>query len=226
MVMGASIPEGSYFQEFPNTPKAGDLKFVTSTGETVGLSDFHGKVVLLNFWRKDCQYCGMEKKLLNSMLQTFSPDKLVVLSVNFWDKPAWVREFGKKNGNEINIMSGRDNKQSVIENIVRGKPMGYYVLNDKNEAVYEVKGFPSTYVISKEGKVVASHLGLAQWNDQSVKTWLAGLVNEGMQANRVQQSTGIKAVSPVAAARRDPVQQIPDWLDGLLNGPTIQTGNY
>ncbi len=80
--------------------------------------------------------------------------------------------------------------------------MGYYIVNDQNEAIYEIKGFPSSYVIDKEGRVVAAHMGLAPWNSPPVRKWLSGLVN--------------MAKSQPAL---DSEYELPDWLDRLLTNP-------
>ena len=87
-----------------------------------------------------------------------------------------------------------------MKNVVKGRNMGYYVINNGKEAVYEVKGFPTTYVIDKDGRVVATHLGLVRWDSPSVTKWVAALLDQE------------KNVEPVTEAE----YQLPDWLDRLL----------
>jgi thiol-disulfide isomerase/thioredoxin len=190
------------FQFFKHPPIANDLKMGTLDGRVVSLSSLKGKVVVLNFWRKDCQYCGMEKGLLKNMLQSMHTDDLKVVCVNLWDQPSWVVSYGKSNGGELIIGSRPEGRQAVVENVVRGRLMGYYIVNEQNEAIYEIKGFPSSYVINKEGQVVAAHMGLAPWNTPSVRKWLSGLV--GMEKAR---------------SRYDSEYELPGWLDRLLTNP-------
>jgi thiol-disulfide isomerase/thioredoxin len=194
--------EGTSFQFFKNPPAANDVKLGMLDGRVVHLSGLKGKVVVLNFWRKNCQYCGMEKGALKNMLQSMHTDDLKVVCANFWDQPSWVMSYGKSNGGDLIIASRPQGTRAVVENVVRGRLMGYYIVNDQNEAIYEIKGFPSSYVINKEGRVVAAHLGLAPWNSPPVRKWLTRLV-----------SVGNSKAAPA------PDYELPGWLDRLLTNP-------
>ena len=198
----AGAAEEAAFQFFKNPPIANDLKMGTLDGGVVSLSGLKGKVVVLNFWRKDCQYCGMEKGILKNMLHSMNTDDLKVVCVNLWDQPSWVMSYGKSNGGELIIASRPEGRQAVVENVVRGRLMGYYIVNEQKEAIYEIKGFPSSYVINKEGQVVAAHMGLAPWNSPPVRKWLSGLV-------------GMAKSGP----RYDADYELPPWLDRLLTNP-------
>lgn len=198
---------GTQFQVFRDPPAAGDLKLAGLDGAQFRLSDLKGRVVVLNFWRKDCRFCAQEKRLLKDMLKQVNRPDLKVVCVNLWDSPAWVRGNGEKGGRDLVYATRPDDRPAFLENTVRGRLMGYYVLNEAREAVYEVKGFPSTYVINKEGKVVATHLGMADWTKQSVQQWIAGLIGP----------TG--AVVPTGEGN----YELPAWLDGLLGGARLKT---
>jgi thiol-disulfide isomerase/thioredoxin len=200
LVLGAGGPPTSDFQVFKNPPAANNLQFGTVDGKTVNLSDFKGKVVLLNFWRSNCPYCDMEKNQLSAMLKSLDKADIKVLCANLWDDPSWVKSQGTRMGAPYTVVTRSGNQKSVVENVVNGRLMGYYVLNESNEAIYEVKGFPSTYVIDKKGRVVATHMGLAKWSGSPVMRWLADLISE-----------------PGGTAS-EPNSDLPDWLDRLLGG--------
>ncbi len=185
------------FQMFSAPPPANDFQMLDVNGKAVNLSDFRGKVVLLNFWRKDCQYCNMEKGYLKHLARSIDSDDLKVVCVNFWDQPAWVREFAKQSADNLVVMSKPEGKRGVVQNSVHGRIMGYFLVNDANEAIYEVKGFPSTYVIDKQGKVVAVHLGMAKWTLPAVRNWVAGLVGKVASADGASKQRG-------------------EWLDRLM----------
>jgi peroxiredoxin len=199
-VSGAGGPKGSDFQFFKNRPDANNFQMGVLDGKVVSLSDYKGKVVLLNFWRKDCPYCDMEKNHLSAMLRSFGNANLEVLCVNLWDDPSWVRAYATRSRRPFTIASRAGGRRSVVENVVNGRTMGYYVLNGSNEAIYEVKGFPSTYVIDKRGKVVATHMGLAPWSVPPVMRWLSELLGEGADTPAERGS------------------DLPEWLDRLLGG--------
>jgi peroxiredoxin len=194
-------PKGAEFQIFSSPTDANDFQMGTLDGKVVNLSSYRGKVVLLNFWRKNCPYCDMEKTHLTSMMRSLQNSDLAVLCVNLWDDPSWVRSKTHYANGPFTIATRVGNRQAVMENTVRGKLLGYFVLNGSNEAIYEVKGFPSTYVINKEGKVVATHMGLVPWNTPSVTKWVTGLLGE--RSHREFRETA---------------PELPEWLDRILGG--------
>jgi peroxiredoxin len=217
--LAASAPaklEGGEFHFFPNPPQAYDFNMAGLDGKTVQLADLKGKVVLLNFWRKDCLYCAQEKQYLKEMMKNMRNDKLMVVCVNLWDNPSWVKSFGQKSGQELTIVSKPEGKDAVVENKINGKIMGYFVLNDSKEAIYEIKGFPSTYVIDRGGRVVASHLGMAKWTSPSIQNWLSELAGpRSVEVAKREQTADLKA--PMLLSREQPrTNTLPDWLDKIL----------
>jgi thiol-disulfide isomerase/thioredoxin len=188
------------FQLYSNPIPAGDLRMATPEGGLLRLSDLRGSVVILNFWRKDCPYCVTEKGSLRTMLQSLGRSDLKVVCADFWDSPAWVKSFGKTGGKELVVTARPIDFNPVVENKVKGRLMGYFVLNDAQEAVYEVKGFPSSYVIDKKGDVIAFHHGMAVWTSTPVKNWLKKVLDE-------------RGDTPVSS---EIGPAISDWLERLL----------
>jgi thiol-disulfide isomerase/thioredoxin len=60
---------------------APDFTALDHNGKPVHLSDFRGKVVLLNFWASWCGVCKTEKPQLNAMADDLVSDDFVVLAV-------------------------------------------------------------------------------------------------------------------------------------------------
>lgn len=201
MGWAAETRGGSQFRVFKDHPEANDFAMVTADGSRIRLSDLKGSVVILNFWRRNCHYCVMEKRHLKEMVQKLNRPDLKVVCVNFWDNPAEVKAYGRQNGGELVFAARPDGTRNVMENVVRGRLMGYYVLNEAGEAIYEVKGFPSSYVIDKDGRVIAGHMGLAPWSATSVRNWISGLI-------------GMKGPDDYLAQDQ---YELPGWIDRLLN---------
>jgi peroxiredoxin len=202
---------GTQFQMFQRPPMANDFPMGSLDGRTFSLADLKGKVVLLNFWRRNCPYCVREKGSLKKMIKGMNRPDLEVLCVNLWDSPSWVhKRYGGKRSGDLLYATRPDNRQWVMENNVRGRLMGYYVLNENNEAIYEVKGFPSTYVIDKKGRVLATHMGMVDWTNPSVKRWLHKVL-------------GPRPATSVIA-RSDYV--LPKWIDRLLTNKVAGPGGY
>ncbi len=196
----SSAMENFHFFETP--PDANDMNVVTADGQPLKLSDLKGKVVLLNFWRQNCRYCQQEKQYLRDMEKALNNQEVIVLCVDFWDRPAWIKSYAKENAGGLVFAYRPSGYESVMENVVKGRIMGYFILNEAKEAIYEVKGFPSTYVIDKDGKVVAAHLGMARWTDPNVVKWLSSLV----------------APTTAPFSPPDAYYELPPWMNRILSG--------
>lgn len=191
------------FQVSDNAPRAHDVMIATTRGEVLRLSDLEGKVVLLNFWRKNCPYCEQEKGYLKRLKQSLGKADLEVLCVNFSDDPSWVTHYAARSGADLVFAVLPEGKKRIHEGKVRGKVLGYYLVNGSGEAIYEIKGFPSTYVIDKEGRVVATHLGMARWHSMPVREWISQLA---------QSDSGVR-LPPLRE------YELPSWMERLLTGP-------
>ncbi len=193
--------KGADFRFFDERPPANEFPMLDADGNPLKLASLRGHVVLLNFWRGNCRYCGMEKRLLRKMQKQLDAPSVKVLCVNLWDRPSWIRHYAEKR--PAFMFATRTGKRRAVQQIhVNGSLAGYYIMNDDREAVYEVKGFPTTYVIDPDGRVVASHIGMARWNRESVTMWLAKLAAQGR---------------PVTAQRHES-HELPAWLNTLLAG--------
>jgi thiol-disulfide isomerase/thioredoxin len=200
--------DGTQFQMFQKPSMANDFPMGSLDGRVFSLSDLKGRVVLLNFWRKNCPFCLHEKGYLEQMIKGMNRPDLKVLCVNLWDSPSWIRQrYGRKDNGNLRYATRSGHRKWVVENTVRGRLMGYYVVNEANEAIYEVKGFPSTYVIDKTGRVVATHVGMVDWTSPAVRNWLLGVLGPRPAADAVHRAE----------------YRLPEWLDRLLAHNVSQT---
>lgn len=201
---GGGLSEFSFFDD---PPAAYDFKLGTLDGRIFNLSDLKGNVVILNFWKSNCPYCVEEKGLFRKMLAEMKRPDLAVVCVNLWDDPSWVKKYAAQHHEELFLATRPDNRKWVQENIVKGRVASYFIVNEAREAIYEVSGFPSTYVIDKEGRVVAGHVGMARWDSQGVRRWVSGLL-------------GPLPTAPTPGDQAD--QHLSEWMDRLLAGPVQQ----
>ena len=128
---------------------APEVTFKDLHGKDVSLSAFRGKVVLVNFWATWCGPCRFEIPSLIEFQQKYGDRGFVVLGVAMDDEGKSVVE--PYIAKELFDVAG----QKV--------PINYTVLLG-NDAVAEkfggIIGIPTSYLISRDGKIVKQIIGL------------------------------------------------------------------
>jgi peroxiredoxin len=120
---------------------APDLAFENPEGKILKLSDLRGKVVLLDFWAAWCRPCRMENPNVVSMYKKYNSKGFEVFSVSLdRDKASWVKAIQDDGLIWPNHVSDLKQWQSQAAKI------------------YGVSSIPSTFLIDKEGKIIAKNL--------------------------------------------------------------------
>lgn len=112
-----------------------------ANGSSVKLSDYRGKVVLLNFWATWCGPCTLEIPWFIDFEQEF-----------------------KSRGFEVVGISMDDEGWAAIKPYVAEHKMNYRVLlgDDSVSQLYGgVEALPTTFIIDRDGKIASVHVGLA-----------------------------------------------------------------
>lgn len=122
----------------------------------VRLSDFRGKVVLLNFWATWCPPCLKEMPSMEKLYQSHKDKglEIVAVSVDTASK-AKVRAFVEKLGLTFTILHDRD---SLISRL------------------YNNPGVPSSYLIDTQGKLTYRVLGEYDWFSEKAKSTIDKLI--------------------------------------------------
>src|SRR5215813_4334365 len=77
---------------------APDFSFRDQAGHQFSLSDFRGKVVLVNFWATWCSPCREEMPSLQSLLRQMDAAHLKLLALSVDDSWGPVNEFMRESG--------------------------------------------------------------------------------------------------------------------------------
>lgn len=130
-------PTGGFRGEGPGIGKpAPDFTLATPGGDVVRLSDFRGKIVVLNFWATWCPPC---RKEFPELVKLYDPNgDVLVVGVDLQENSDQVGNFADKFGAKYPIVIDADAK-------VAGS--------------YRVVGLPSTYFIDKDGVLRAQQFG-------------------------------------------------------------------
>ena len=118
---------------------ASDFTLKDAGGKTVKLSDFKGKVVLLDFWATWCGPCKIEIPWFMEFQRQYKDQGFTVIGVSMDD--GWP----------------------VVRTFVQQMKMNYPVLLGDDEAASSFGGvevLPTTFIIDKEGRIVSTHMGL------------------------------------------------------------------
>ncbi|MCY3821281.1 MAG: redoxin domain-containing protein [Gammaproteobacteria bacterium] len=94
-------------------------------GERVSLSDFHGKVVLLNFWYPFCGPCRGENPELQKVLEKYGPRGFEILALNVHpEEDQFVLPYARGNGFDF-IQLRSDMEFAKAEFQARGMPTNF-----------------------------------------------------------------------------------------------------
>jgi len=119
------------------------LRLPALDGAVVDLVALRGHVVVINFWATWCPPCVQEMPALETLHRTLGPEGLVVLGVSVDEDTAALRAF------------------------VRRAELSFPILRDPGgrgpSAAFVRSGYPETYVVDPQGRLVESYVGPAEW---------------------------------------------------------------
>jgi thiol-disulfide isomerase/thioredoxin len=114
----------------------------TVDGQQVSLHQYRGKVVFLNFWATWCIPCREEMPALEQLHQTYQSQDLTILSIDLKESADQVKVFFQKHGLSFPALLDQDGS----------------VFRD-----YLVAGMPTTYLIGRDGTLLARGVGGRDW---------------------------------------------------------------
>jgi thiol-disulfide isomerase/thioredoxin len=129
-------------------------QLTTANGNAFNFADAKGKVILVNFWATWCPPCVAEMPSLQELYKDYG-DKVVFMFVA-QDKVEAVATFIAKKEYTLPVYFATSEAPSVLSS----------------------KTIPTTYVISKEGKISIAKTGVANWNSEKTRAILDGLLAE------------------------------------------------
>jgi peroxiredoxin len=139
-----ALPEQPYIKAEKDRKPAPDFSLKDAGGAIVKLSDYHGKIVLLNFWATWCGPCEEEIPWFIGFQQEFKDRDFAVLGISV-DEDGWdaVKPFVARRKVNYRVMLGGEEVSQIYGN---------------------VENLPTTFIIDREGRIARTHIGLVSRN--------------------------------------------------------------
>lgn len=121
--------------------------------QTVSLSQYRGKIVVLNFWASWCIYCAAEWPSLEQLQRQFP--NLVVLAVAFDSDPADYQQYvSSYNLHNMTVVLDRTQQSNLA---------------------FGTRRPPEAYIIDKNGMIRRKFIGAQDWNTPEIQDYLRSL---------------------------------------------------
>ena len=130
--------------------QAPEFELKNLDGQTVRLSDFRGRPVLLNFWATWCQPCAEELPSLQRLHESLGEKGLQVVAISI----------------------DRSNHEKVRD-YVKNYHLTFPVLLDPDQEArrkYFILGLPTSYLIDARGRFRGFVSGAREWDSEASKT--------------------------------------------------------
>lgn len=118
---------------------APELALKDSSGEAIRLKNYHGKVVLLDFWATWCHGCKEEIPWFSEFERKYGAKGLAVVGVSL-DGDGW----------------------KVVKPFIEKAKLPYRIAlgDDATAKEYGIETMPDTFLIDRDGRIAAIYVGL------------------------------------------------------------------
>ena len=126
-------------------PKAGDtapdFAGQTADGDSISLSAYAGKVVVLSFWASWCGPCQKELPILEGIQQTAGKERVQVVAINIESRDVF-RKIARRMAS-VHMLVASDTGAAA-------------------QRAYGVNGIPHMVIIGKTGQIIRIHRGYSE----------------------------------------------------------------
>lgn len=165
-MIGSGIPtEEKQISEW-EPEKVPEVNFKRLDGTDLSLSEFKGKVVMLNFWATWCPPCIKEFPSLLKVVDLFN-GRVILVAVSHDDSTGDVKRFlsnyRSKHGPILdgpNVIMAWDKEQKIAQDI------------------FNIIRLPETIILDKELRMVKKYAGAIDWTGSDVTNHLRSLLGK------------------------------------------------
>jgi len=124
-----------------------DFTLPLLNGGNAALSNYKSKIVILNFWATWCPPCRAEMPSMETLYRRFNTQGLEILAVDIGEKANTVQQFIQNNKYTFPVMLDSSKRISGI---------------------YGIEAIPTSYILDREGKIIARIVGSIHWDTPEV----------------------------------------------------------
>jgi|UniRef100_UPI00404B795C peroxiredoxin len=133
-----------------------DFKLKNIDGTFISFNDLKGKVVFMNIWATWCAPCIAEMPNIQKLYEKMDSSKVAFVMLSTDQSEEKVTKFIDRKGFTFPVYLAASNVPSE----------------------FRVPSIPTTFVFSKEGKIVSKNVGMANYDKKSFIKFLNELIEE------------------------------------------------
>ena len=145
---------GETLTALPDKPPAPEFTLPDIDGRTHRLSDYRGKVVVVNFWATWCPPCREEMPAMQRAWEQVRNDDIVFLGINVGETEDELFAFTGDYRVDFPLLMDRDS--AAIQD-------------------WPIRGLPTTYVVDSDGHLAYRAIGGRAWDRPEVLDQLRAL---------------------------------------------------
>jgi thiol-disulfide isomerase/thioredoxin len=131
------------------------LELLDINGELHRLSEYHGKVVLLNFWTSWCTPCIREFSTMRLLGQSIESGRFTTIAVNVREGKGIVERFHHLQEDGISLLLDMDGKAAER---------------------WGVGAYPTSFIIDPHGKIQRKIIGETDWGSEEMHAYIKTLL--------------------------------------------------
>jgi peroxiredoxin len=125
-------------------PQAPDFQLSDVDGNIHRLSDYRGRVVIVNFWATWCPPCRAEMPSMQRAWEKLQQEEIMMLAVNVGEDEDTIFQFTANYPVEFPLLMDLDSK----------------IIGE-----WPVRGLPTTFVVDPQGRLAYRAIGGREWDE-------------------------------------------------------------
>jgi len=140
--------QAAELKPYTGSMQASEFTLKDMQGKTHRLSQYRGKVVLVNFWATWCPPCIEELPSLQRLLELYEDKDFTILTIDVGEPAELIQPFLSQVGvNDLTVLLDDDGT------------------THKNWNIYV---FPTNFLLDQSGKIRYAAVGALNWDEQNV----------------------------------------------------------